>query len=197
MKDLSFAPASERNKHPILEQLKQWLPVRGRLLEIGSGTGQHAVFFSAAIEGLQWQSSERQSELPGLRARLAREGNERTPPPICLDVLSDPWPDELFQAVYSANTAHIMSWGGVCALFEGVGRVLVPGGPFVLYGPFNVNGRFTAPSNEEFDGRLRSRDAEMGLRDMADLERLASRQAMTLEQKVSMPANNFLLVFRR
>jgi SAM-dependent methyltransferase len=197
MTDLPFAPASERNKRPILAALHQVLPTRGRLLEIGAGTGQHAVFFAPEFPGLAWQTSERAAELDGLRARIHLQGGQGLPPPRALDVLTGPWPDGPFQAVYSANTAHIMSWPAVCAMFGGVGRVLAPGGVFCLYGPFLVDGACTAPSNAEFDQSLRSRNPAMGLRDTAELAVLADAHGMNEERRVDMPTNNLLLVYSR
>ncbi len=197
MNELPFAPASERNKHPILERLLELLPAQGRLLEIGAGTGQHAVYFAPRFPGLQWQTSDRAVELPGLTARLAREGSPNLLPPLELDVLQDRWPEHVYAAAYAANTAHIMAWPAVCAMFSGIGRVLAAGAPFCLYGPFNRDGAFTAPSNEEFDRQLRARDPHMGLRDVAALETLAEGHQMMLERSIEMPTNNQLLVFRR
>ncbi|MBT8061259.1 MAG: DUF938 domain-containing protein [Gammaproteobacteria bacterium] len=197
MNELPFAPASERNKAPILERLTRLLPREGRLLEIGAGTGQHAVYFAQHFPELIWQASDRESSLIGLRARIEREGPENMPSPLVLDVLKGPWPDESFDAAFSANTAHIMSWSGVCAMFAGVARVLAPGGCFCLYGPFMHNGKHTAPSNEHFDQGLREQDPAMGLRDLADIEALASREGLAPEQRLPTPANNFMLVFRR
>jgi len=197
MSELPFAPASERNKHPILLRLQDILPVQGRLLEIGAGTGQHAAFFARHFAGLEWLASDRCSELEGLRLRVAREGPRGMPEPVALDVLLDGWPVGPFQAAYSANTAHIMPWAGAVAMFEGLATVLTDGAPFILYGPFNVNGAYTAPSNESFDADLKARDPAMGLRDRGDLEVLGRRCGLVLEQCLNMPANNFLLVFHR
>ena len=197
MNELSFAPASERNKRPILGQLLDLLPDHGVLLEIGAGTGQHAVFLAPRFPGLKWQTSECASEWPGLAARLGQQGATNLPPPLELNVLCDEWPDCRFNAVYSSNTAHIMSWEAVCAMFVGTGCCLLPGGCFCLYGPFNRDGKFTAPSNESFDQQLRARDPAMGLRDIAALATLARGQQMMLEDQIGMPANNFLLVFRK
>lgn len=194
---LPCAPASERNKRPILERLQQVLPRQGRLLEIGAGTGQHAVFFAARFPGLTWQASDQSGEIDGLRSRIEQEGPVGMPAPLILDVTSESWPDGPFDAAFSANTAHIMSWAAVCAMFAGVGRILVAGGCFCLYGPFNVDGAFTAPSNEVFDLGLRARDPAMGLRDLDAIDRLARREALMPESRFEMPANNFLLVFRR
>jgi SAM-dependent methyltransferase len=194
---LPFAPASERNKRPILDRLLDILPARGRLLEIGAGTGQHAVFFAPRFPGLQWVTSDRPEVIEGLRLRVEREGPADMPRPLVLDVETGPWPDGLFQAAYSANTAHIMPWRCVEAMFTGVGRCLADGGCFCLYGPFNKAGAFTAPSNEAFHRSLREQDPAMGLRDLAEIEALALRAGLVAEQRLATPANNFLLVFRR
>jgi SAM-dependent methyltransferase len=193
---LPFAEACERNKEPILGCLRSLFPDRGRVLEIGSGTGQHVVHFAPCFERLSWQPSERRELLPGLNARIRAEGCSRVLPAIELDVFGA-WPDREFAAVYSANTAHIMSWQGVCAMFSGVGRRLRGGAPFCLYGPFNFGGRFTSASNEEFDRSLRERNPDMGLRDAEALDALARDHQMDLQECMQLPANNLLLVFRR
>jgi Protein of unknown function (DUF938) len=192
---LPFAAACERNKAPIFEALKDLLPKAGTALEIGSGTGQHVVFFAAQQPALLWQPSDRAGYLPGLRRQLAFAGHKNILPPIELDVLQA-WPQQEFAAVYSANTGHIMSWLAVCAMFEGVARRLVPGGPFCLYGPFNEGGTFTAPSNAAFDAQLKRENPAMGIRDIEALETLSSLQQMELEQRFYLPANNQLLLFR-
>jgi hypothetical protein len=191
---LPFSAASERNKDPILEALEQVLPRQGTVLEIGSGTGQHVVHFSARMPFLNWQPSDRAENLPGLRLRLQQEGGASILPPITLDVLTA-WPQREFAAIYSANTAHIMSWKGVCALFEGVASHLAHTGVFCLYGPFNENGAFTAASNAAFHEQLRRENPDMGLRDIADLEKLAASGQLRLAKRFSLPANNQLLVF--
>ena len=192
---LPFAEASERNKGPILEALAPRLPRRGVVLEVGSGTGQHVVHFAPRFERLSWLPSERRENLPGLDARIRLEGCERILPAIELDVFGA-WPDRRFAAAYSANTAHILSWAGVGAMFEGVGSRLAERGCFFLYGPFNVDGDYTAASNRAFDLQLREQDPEMGLRDIQALDDLAQSRHMALEERVELPANNQLLVFR-
>lgn len=190
-----FSSAAERNRQPILEQLQLLLPAKGTVLEIGSGTGEHATWFCHALKGLQWQPSDRAENLDGLTTRFAMENNSRILPLLKLDVLSDIWPKGTYAAAYSANTAHIMSWPAVEAMFAGVAQHLLKGAKFCLYGPFNVDGQFTSQSNASFDMQLRSRDPEMGIRDMAALESLATDGQMYLDQKIAMPANNFILVF--
>ena len=196
MMQLPFSESCERNKQPIVEILSRVLPPDGRILEIGSGTGQHVVFFSLRFPGLLWQPSDRRENLNGISRRIEQEGGDNTLPPIELDVL-ERWPEREFDAAFSANTAHIMSWEAVCAMFAGLGQHLAPGGVLCLYGPFNQDGRSTAPSNEDFDRQLRARFPHMGLRDIEALESLAESHQMSLEQQYAMPANNHSLLFRR
>lgn len=190
----AFSPACERNKGPILAVLEEVLPGEGTVLEIGSGTGQHVVHFSAHLSGLRWQPSDREENLPGLRLRLHDEGGANILPPLTLDV-TGPWPDGKFEAVYSSNTAHIMSWAGVCDLFAGVASHLAADGVFCLYGPFNENGGFTSLSNAAFDEQLRKENPDMGLRDIADLENLAACHQLRLARRFLLPANNQVLLF--
>ncbi len=193
---LAFAPACERNKQLILEVLQQVLPDSGLVLEIGSGTGQHMVHFSKHLPLLQWQPSEQAQNLASLQQRLDLQAGANVMPAIALDV-AETWPELTCQAVISANTAHIMSWLEVICMFEGVAEVLRPAGIFSLYGPFNENSQFTAPSNQQFDQDLKARNSLMGLRDVAELEKLAASHHMNLQQKIPMPANNQILVFRQ
>lgn len=166
-------------------------------MEIGSGTGQHAVFFTQKMPGLLWQPSDRTENLPALEARFTAQGNESILPPLKLDVILDPWPGYSYDAAFSANTAHIMSWDAVVSMFTGVASHLEPHARFCLYGPFNMENRFTSQSNAHFDARLRAEDSRMGIRDMSEIESLATLHEMPLEQKLSMPANNFMLVFKK
>lgn len=196
---LPFSDASERNKEPILEVLEQHLPNRGFVLEIGSGTGQHVVYFARKLKSLKWQPSDVAENLPGLIARLEAEGSDNIKPPIELDVNSDlsAWPERVLSAVFSANTAHIMDWGSVRAMFAGVGEKLKERGVFCLYGPFNEGGQYTSDSNRAFDLQLKSQDPGMGLRDVQSLEALADKCNMHVIDQIRMPANNQTLVFRR
>jgi len=196
LSDLPCCEACERNKSPILEELRQLLPGRGHILEIGSGTGQHVVHFAPHFPRLSWQPTECADNLATLNARIRAEGAPNILPAIELDVQAI-WPDRRFEASYSANTAHIMPWPAVGAMFAGVGQRLADSAVFCLYGPFMVNGRHTAASNDEFDQRLRVRDPAMGLRDVAALAELAGDCRMRLEERRQLPANNLLLVFRR
>ena len=194
---LACSSAAERNSQPILEQLRQLLPDSGSVLEIGSGTGQHAVYICHHLTGLTWQPSDRTVNLPGLKERLREAGIKRILTPLALDVLRDQWPAGPYDAAYSANTSHIMPWEGVQATFKGLAGVLKAGSCFYLYGPFNVNGEYTSASNQEFDRSLRAGESHMGLRDISDIEKLAESHQFSLETKISMPANNFILVFRK
>jgi len=197
MRDLPFSSAAERNKGPILTQLKRLLPASGRLLEVGSGSGQHAVSFAAHFPGLEWQASETAENLPGLRARICLEGGCNLPPPLQLDVLADPWPRITCVAAFSANTAHYIPWPAVTAMFRGIGGCLEPNAVFCLYGPFNIDNAFTSASNERFDNWLRAGDPRRGIRDLAAIGALANDCKLHLQQRITMPANNFLLEFRK
>lgn len=167
------------------------------MLEIGSGTGQHAVFFAQRLPGILWQPSDREENLAGLEARFSAESNKNILPLLKLDVIRDSWPDTFFDAAFSANTAHIMPWEAVVAMFTGVAARLVSDARFCLYGPFNIDACFTSQSNANFDAHLRAQDPKMGIRDMAEIENLANLHQMSLEQKLVMPANNFILVFKK
>lgn len=202
MTDKPFAPACERNRAPILTVLRDRFADRRHVLEIGSGTGQHAVHFAAAMPWLQWQCSDRAEHLPGIRAWLDEAALANTPPPLELDVAGDAWPragtgDGRFDAVFSANTLHIMAWPEVEAFFAGVGRVLGDGGVLVVYGPFNDDGAYSSDSNRDFDAWLKARDARSGIRDVEAVDALARGAGLRLLDDVAMPANNRCLVWRR
>jgi hypothetical protein len=192
-----YSSAAERNSQPIFEQLQQLLPDTACVLEIGSGTGQHAVYFCRKLPRLTWQPSDRQENLPGLKQQFSEAGIDRILAPLALDVLQDQWPSGPYDAAYSANTSHIMPWEGVQATFKGLATVLAAGAYFYLYGPFNINGEFTAASNQAFDQALQAGEGNMGLRDIRDIEKLAASHQFSFETKIAMPANNFILVFRK
>lgn len=192
---LPFSAAADRNKGPILEQLSRVLPERGHVLEIGSGSGQHVVHFAPLNPRLSWQPSERREHLEALNLRLRLEAPANVLPAIELDVRRA-WPDRSFTAVFSSNTAHIMPWEDVRAMFAGIGPRLARRGVFCLYGPFNVDGRHTSASNEVFDRQLREQDPSMGLRDLEALVALAAERGMRLAERRQLPANNQMLVFR-
>ncbi len=195
MRELPYSEACERNKQPILEALLTLLPAHGTVLEIGSCSGQHVVHFAPAFPGVTWQPSDRPEYLPGLSERIGQEGTGAILAPIELDV-AGAWPEKSYEAVFSANTAHIMGWPEVEAMFRGVGRILVPGGVFCLYGPFREEDGSMAESNEDFDRSLRARDPVMGIRSLPSLEKLAERSHLKLVNSKQMPANNQLLIFR-
>ena len=192
-----FAESSEQNKQPILEALLALFDRPGTVLEIGAGTGQHAVFFPQRLPHLTWQPTDMADALPGIRLWVAEAGLANVLPPLTLNVEDGPWPDGAFDYVFSANTAHIMHWPAVEAMFAGVGRVLAPGGRFALYGPFNRNGTYTSDSNARFDAWLKARDPGSGVRDLEALEALARRAGLELEHDLIMPANNAILCWRR
>ena len=194
--ELPFSDACERNKGPILAVLRAAFADRRRVLEIGSGTGQHAVHFARHLPHLQWQPTDRAEYLDGLAARIAAEGPPNLAAPVELDVLQEPWPAVHGDAVFSANTLHIMLWPAVEALFAGLPRVLEAGGLLAVYGPFKYGGQFTTPSNAAFDAMLRERDAESGLRDFEVVNALAEKAGLTLQADHAMPSNNQLLVWR-
>ena len=194
--DKPFAPACERNREPILAVLRRHFAERRHVLEIGSGTGQHAVHFAAALPWLTWQCSDVAANLPGIGAWLDEAALPNTPPPIALDV-QGPWPVMTCDAAFSANTLHIMGWPDVEAFFAGIDRVLDDGGVLVVYGPFNYGGAFTSGSNRDFDAWLKARDPRSGVRDFEAVDTLARRIGLHLVEDLDMPANNRCLVWAR
>jgi SAM-dependent methyltransferase len=194
--DRPYAEACDQNKSPILAVLSRLFADTRAVLEIGSGTGQHAVHFAAALPHLSWQTSDVAENHAGIAAWLDEASVPNLLYPLDLDVCGT-WPDETYEAVFSANTSHIMSWFEVERFFEGVGRVLAPAGRFVLYGPFNYNGRYTSDSNRRFDGWLKSRNPRSGIRDFMDLNSLAEAQGLSIEEDIEMPVNNRILVWQR
>lgn len=196
-----FSPSAARNTEPILKLLEGLLPADGKMLEIGCGTGEHAVSFAAAMPSLTWLPTDPD---PASRASTASwirfRGLGNILAPRDLDASSARWGvEELapFDAVLSINMVHIAPWAAAVGLFSGAGRLLRNGGLLVLYGPFMHNGIHNAPSNAAFDQSLKTRNADWGLRDIADLECIAREAGLRLDETVEMPANNTLLVFRR
>lgn len=192
-----YSPACERNREPILRVLKRYFPESGRILEIGSGTGQHAVYFAGATPGWIWQPSDRRDNHVGIRAWIANAALDNVSPPLELDVSRHPWPVRDVEAVFSGNTAHIMHWFEACAMIAGVGQLLKSGGVFCLYGPFHYGGEHTSDSNAAFDRQLRSQDPGMGIRDAHKVAQRAQHAGMDLIDDVAMPANNRTLVFQK
>ncbi|MBL6752251.1 MAG: DUF938 domain-containing protein [Nevskia sp.] len=196
MTDKPFSPACERNREPILALLRERLADRRHVLEIGSGTGQHAAYFAGALPHLVWQASDRAENLPGIRAWLDEAALPNTPPPLELDVRGQ-WPRQRFDAVFSANTLHIIGWGEVEQLFRQLPALMTADAVLAVYGPFNYGGRFTSASNAAFDAALRQRGAHMGVRDFEAVDALARAAGMALLEDRPMPANNRCLVWRR
>ncbi len=191
------APACLRNQEPIAQTLAGILTEPARVLEIGSGTGQHAVYIARALPHLIWQPTELEPALAGIRAWRADAGLENVLEPLVLDVSQDHWPREPYDAVFTANTVHFIGWRPVRCMFEGVARVLREGGRFCVYGPFNYDGQYTSEGNRELDAWLKSRDPVSGIKDIAEVTRLAASLGLVLQQDLAMPANNRLLVFAK
>jgi cyclopropane fatty-acyl-phospholipid synthase-like methyltransferase len=194
---LPFSEACERNKAPILEVLRVAFADRTQILEIGSGTGQHAVHFAAHLTHLTWHPTEQLAYLADLAARVKLEGPRNLRQPTVLDVKQTVWPLRSVDAIFSANTLHIMSWVQVEAMFRGVDIVLSAHGIVCIYGPFRYAGRHTSDSNRDFDLMLKERDPLSGLRDLTDVSALAERHALKLRADHDLPANNRLLEFVR
>lgn len=194
---VATSEASERNKVPILEVLQRELAASRAVLEIGSGGGQHAAYFATHLPHLSWQPSEIAALLPALAERVRLEAAPNLRAPLVLDVREVPWKVAPVDALFSANTLHIMSFSAVEDFFRGVGGALGDGGVLCLYGPFNYGGRYTSDSNAKFDAFLRERDPQSGIRDFEALDELAGAQGLTLSADHAMPANNRTLVWRR
>ncbi len=198
MTALPSSPAALRNRGPILDVLAGVLPPRGLVLEIASGTGEHAEHFAAAFPGLEWQPTDRDAgSLETIAARLGSAGLSNVRPPMCLDVTATPWPVARADAIVCINMIHISPWAACEALMVGAAAALPAGAPLYLYGPMMRDGRHTAPSNAAFDADLRARDPAWGVRDVADVAAVAGRVGLDLAAVVPMPSNNFSLVLRR
>lgn len=194
---LVIAEACERNKGPILEVLRREFATSTAVLEVGSGSGQHAVYFARNLPHLTWQPSEVPALLPPLAERVRLEGAVNLRTPIALQVQDIPWPCRGVDAIFSANTLHIIGWGAVEDFFRGAGGALGPGGVLCVYGPFNYHGRYTSDSNARFDAWLKARDPASGIRGFEALDALARAGGFTLGADHAMPANNRTLVWRR
>ena len=195
-----YAPATARNRAPILEVLRRVLPAEGVVLELASGTGEHAVHFAAALPGLTWQPSDPSPEArASIAAWRAEAALPNLRPPLPLDVVA-PWPlDDVapLAAIVCINMIHIAPWAATEALFAGAARALAPGAPLVTYSPYRFGGAFTADSNAAFDADLRARDPRWGVRDIDDLTALAASHAIARVETVELPANNHALIWRR
>lgn len=194
---LIHSAASERNKEPILRVLVEALRDCRSVLEVGSGTGQHAVHFAQHLPHLTWQPSDLPEALTDLAERIELEGPANLRPPIALDVRVHPWPSEPVEAIFTANTFHIMDWSGVEHFYRGVAQVLKVGGVLCVYGPFRYRGAFTSASNADFDRYLKARDPASGIRDFEAVNELAQAVGLALIADHAMPANNQALVWAR
>ena len=192
-----FAESSEQNKAPIYTALKQYFHNVESVLEIGSGTGQHAVFFAELFPHLTWIASDQAEYHAGIKMWFQDAGLGNTQGPLLLDVNQSDWPVNKTDAVFSANTIHIMGWPSVENMFAGIGRVLNSNGLFCLYGPFNYNGQFSSESNARFDIWLKQRDLVSGVRDFEALQILAEKAGLEFVEDIEMPANNRVLVWSK
>ncbi len=197
MNNLAFSQAAENNKAPILSILREVFAQTRIVLEIGSGTGQHAVHFGRGLPHLVWQPSDLAHNLPDIQARLAAEAPANVLAPLALDVAMQVWPVRDIDGLFSANAVHIMSWAHVTQMFQGMGEILCDQAIVCLYGPFRYGGAFTTPSNAQFDVWLKQRDPLSGVRDFEAVDALARAQGLSLLADYDMPANNQLLVWRR
>ena len=191
-----YSPACDQNKDPILAMIKPLLSKVTSVLEIGSGTGQHCVYFAKALPHLVWQASDQAMYLPSVTAWINEAQLNNTPTALTLNVCHV-WPKSSYDAIFSANTTHIMSWEMVLDFFKGVGETLNTNGLFILYGPFNYNGQYTSESNAKFDLWLAQQNPQSSIRDFEALNRLAEQAGLTLIDDYEMPANNRILVWKK
>jgi hypothetical protein len=193
---LPYSDACERNKGPILEVLQKEFAGCTHVLEIGSGTGQHAVHFALALPDIVWQPSELPELMPALRKRIFNEGPTNLRAPVAIDVTETPWDVRKVDGIFTANTLHIMHWPQVEAFFAGLPAVAKAGCVLAVYGPFRYAGAYTSPSNESFDRMLRARDPQSGIRDFDEVDALARRAGFEFKADYPMPANNQTIVWR-
>jgi SAM-dependent methyltransferase len=187
-----------RNRAPILDVLKRVLPPAGLVVEVASGSGEHAAFFAAGLPSLSWQPTDADARaVASIAAHRAAANVPNLLPPLHLDTTAPQWPVARADAIVCNNMIHIATWAVSEGLMAGAGRMVAPGGVLYLYGPYKIGGRHTAPSNADFDAWLRGQNAEWGVRDLADVTELAARHGFALAEKVEMPANNLSVVFRR
>ncbi len=192
-----YSAASERNSEPIARVLQHELRDCGDVLEIGSGTGQHAVFMGGRMPSLRWQTSDLQDTHAWIRSLIETSQRQNVLPPLLLDMRAPVYRGKSFDAVYSSNTMHIMSEEAVGNMIPFVASVLKPGGRFCYYGPFKRGGQFTTESNEAFDHSLRAQDALMGLRELETIDTMAAANGLRQQRIYAMPANNLLIVWQR
>jgi SAM-dependent methyltransferase len=193
-----LAPATARNREPILAVLRRVLPQRGTVLEISSGTGEHAVYFAKAFPDLTWQPSDIDADaLASIAAHRADAGLPNLLPPQRLNATAPHWPLQQADAIVCINMIHIAPWAACAGLLAGAERLLAPGGLLYLYGPYKVDGRHTADSNRAFDDDLQARDAAWGVRDLGAVRALAAGHGLAFVETIAMPANNLSVLFRR
>jgi cyclopropane fatty-acyl-phospholipid synthase-like methyltransferase len=191
-----FAESSEQNKQVILQVLQKIFTAPGEVLEIGSGTGQHAVHFTQHLPHVIWQPTDCADQIPGMKLWFNEVAHQRIKQPLVLDV-NQTWPNQAFDYVFTANTLHIVSWPAVQAIFAGAGKILKSDGLFAQYGPFNYDGKYTSESNARFDMWLKDRDPQSGIRNFEDLLMLAKIHGMVLHSDHEMPVNNRILVWQK
>ncbi len=192
-----YSESCDQNRDPILEIIQPLLEDKKSVLEVGSGTGQHAVYFAQKIPHLIWQTSDQQTYHQGIKQWLDDAKLENTPPPIPLNVSSDKWPEIEVDVIFSANAVHIMAWENVIDFFRYAPKCLSSGGLFILYGPFNYNQQYTSESNAHFDIWLKQRDPNSAIRDFERLDELAIKAGMVLQSDHALPANNRILVWKK
>lgn len=192
-----YSESCEQNKEPILEILREVFKDSNSVLEIGSGSGQHAVYLAKHLKHLNWQPSDLAENLSSIQAWAAEEALSNLNPPVELDVLDQPWKVSPVDAIFSANSLHIMSWDMVKQFFIGVGEVLKPQGKLLVYGPFSYQGIHTSPSNARFDQYLKQQNSQSGVRDFDDLDELAQSQDLSIVEDYAMPANNRCLLWKK
>ena len=190
-------PATRRNGQAIFDVLQRVLPEQGRVLEIGSGSGQHITAFAAALPHLEWQASDPDPRHRASVDAWAEFAGLDQPPALDLDVTAHPWPVDRADVVLSANMIHIAPWAACLGLLTGAGDILSEGGLLYLYGPFMIDGRHTADSNARFDGSLRAQDPAWGVRDLDDVSAEAAKHGLRLIEQIEMPANNLSVIFRK
>lgn len=192
-----YSESCEQNKGPILEVLQEVFKDSKTVLEIGSGSGQHAVYFAKHLKHLNWQPSDLAENISSIQGWAADEALSNLNPPIKLDVLDQPWKVSAVDAIFSANSLHIMSWDMVKQFFSGVGEVLKSQGKLLVYGPFSYNGAHTSPSNKRFDQYLKQQNTLSGVRDFVDLDQLAKGQGLSIVEDYAMPTNNRCLLWEK
>ncbi len=192
-----YAESCDQNREPILEVIQSLLKNKKNVLEVGSGTGQHAVYFAEKMPHLVWQTSDQESYHQGIKLWLDEADLDNTPPPISLNVSTNAWPDVVYDAIFSANAVHIMAWGNVVDFFANAPKQLTTGGLFILYGPFNYNQQYTSESNAHFDIWLKQRDPQSAIRDFEALDKLANNAGMKIKEDYALPANNRILMWEK